>query len=93
MERLCIMILIALGGFILLIAIAVKGEMENLLCFLMRGLLGTAGICVMNLCLDKWGKGVDVGINAVTFLTNATLGIPGFLGLYALGIYRLYVKK
>ncbi|MCR5458533.1 MAG: pro-sigmaK processing inhibitor BofA family protein [Acetatifactor sp.] len=89
MERTCIMILIALGGLILLIAIAVRGEMENLLCFLMRGLLGNVGICVMNLCLERWGHGVDVGINAVTFLTTATLGIPGFLGLYALGIYRL----
>ncbi|MBR4731442.1 MAG: pro-sigmaK processing inhibitor BofA family protein [Lachnospiraceae bacterium] len=89
MERICIMILIALGGLILLIAIAVRGEMENLLCFLMRGLLGSVGICVMNLCLARWGQSVDVGINAVTFLTTATLGIPGFLGLYALGFYQL----
>lgn len=89
MERLCVMVMLELGGLILLVAIAVRAEMENLLCFLVRGFLGSAGICIVNFCLEKLGYSVNVGINAVTFLTTAFLGIPGFLGLFGLGFYKL----
>ena len=89
METKALLILVMIGALILLIAIAVKGEMENLLTFLLRGLVGVLGIHLVNFLLTKEGISLGVGINAITFLTTAFLGIPGFLGLYALGIYRL----
>jgi len=88
-ETKALLILAMIGALILLIAIAVKGEMENLLTFLLRGLAGVLGIHLVNFFLTKEGISLGVGINAITFLTTAFLGIPGFLGLYALGIYRL----
>ena len=91
MELQAILIMMMLGALILLIACAVWGEMERLLTFAMRGLLGTAGIHLVNFCLAGWGIQLGIGINFFTFLTSAMLGIPGFLGLYALGIYQLYV--
>ena len=89
METKALLILAMIGALILLIAIAVKGEMENLLTFLLRGLAGVLGIHLVNFFLTKKKKKKKKKINAITFLTTAFLGIPGFLGLYALGIYRL----
>lgn len=89
MEKMTLMILVMIGALILLIVCAVKGEMENILTFIMRGLLGGMAIHVANLCLAFWGISVGVGINVFTFLTIAFLGISGFLGLYALGFYQL----
>lgn len=81
--------MLMIGLLILLISCAVKGEMETIITFLMRGLLGSVGIHLVNLCLTNLGISLGVGVNFITFLTTAFLGIPGFLGLYALGIYQL----
>ena len=89
MERQAILIVLMMGALILLVAFAVKGEMEGLLTFLMRGLTGAVGIHLANFGLSLLGISLGVGINFFTFLTTAILGIPGFLGLYALGIYQL----
>lgn len=89
MEFRALLILLMTGALILLIACAVKGEMENIVTFLLRGLTGFVGIHLVNFCLSLWGISLGVGINFFTFLTSAFLGIPGFLGLYALGIYQL----
>lgn len=89
MDRQALTILFMIGVLIMLITCAVKGEMENLLTFLLRGLLGCLGIHLTNFILGASGITLGVGINFFTFLTSAFLGIPGFLGLYALGIYQL----
>ena len=89
MEKQMVLIMGMIGGLLLLIACAVKGEMEGLLDGILKGLLGSAGIHLLNFCLGIWGISLGIGINAVTFLTCAILGIPGFLGLYALGIYQV----
>ena len=81
--------MIGLGAVILLIACAVKGNMEELLTFLMRGFLGAVGIHFVNGILAGMGITLGVGVNIINFLTIAFLGIPGFLGLYALGFYRI----
>lgn len=91
MELGAVFIMIMIGALILLIACAVKGEMENILSFTLRGLLGAWGIYLTNFCLAPLGVSLCVGINFYTFLTTAILGLPGFLGLYALGIYHRYV--
>ena len=83
------LVMLMIGGLLFLLFVAVKGEMECLVSFLMRGLLGAAGIHLMNFFLASQGIFPGVGINFFTFLTTGFLGIPGFLGLYALGFYRL----
>ena len=83
------LVMLMIGGLLLLLFVAVRGEMERLVNFLMRGLLGAAGIHLMNFFLASKGIFLGVGINFFTFLTTGFLGIPGFLGLYALGFYRL----
>ena len=88
-EKQMLLIMGMIGGLLLLIACAVKGEMEGLLDGILRGLIGSVGIHLCNFGLGIWGISVGIGINAVTFLTCAILGIPGFLGLYALGFYHL----
>lgn len=77
------------GAVILLVACAVKGKMEMLLTTLMRGLLGGVGIYFVNGFLAGMGIVTGVGINIFTFLAVGFLGIPGFLGLYVLGIYHV----
>lgn len=89
MKEQLILFMIALGAVILLIACAVKGNMEELLTFLMRGLLGAVGIHFVNGFLAGMGITLGVGVNIINFLTIAFLGIPGFLGLYILGFYRI----
>lgn len=88
MKEQLILFMIALGAVILLIACAVKGNMEELLTFLMRGLLGAVGIHFVNGILTGMGITLGVGVNFINLLTIAFLGIPGFLGLYVLGFYR-----
>ncbi len=89
MDQKFLLVMIMIGGLLLLLAVAVRGEMECLLSFLMRGLLGAMGIHLMNFFLASQGIFLGVGINFLTFLTTGFLGIPGFLGLYALGFYKL----
>ena len=55
----------------------------------MRGILGTIAIYFINAALAKAGISLGVGINAATVLTSGILGIPGILGLYAIGIYKI----
>lgn len=88
MKEQLILFMIALGAVILLIACAVKGNMEELLTFLMRGLLGAVGIHFANGILAGMGITLGVGVNIINLLTIAFLGMPGFLGLYILGFYR-----
>lgn len=89
MEGQLILFMVTLGAVILLIACAVRGNMERLVTLLMRGFLGAVGIHFANGFLAGMGIGLGIGINIVSLLATAILGIPGFLGLYVLGIYRL----
>lgn len=88
MERQMVLFMVTLGAVILLIACAVRGNMERLVTLIMRGLLGAVGIHFVNGFLAGMGITLGIGINLVSLLTIAVLGIPGFLGLYALGFYR-----
>lgn len=89
MKEQVILFMGAVGAIILLIACAVKGKSEWVLTLLMRGLLGAVGIHFVNLFLLNWGVQVGIGINICTFLVISFLGIPGFLGIYALAFFHL----
>ena len=51
--------------------------------FLIKGVAWGIGFLVCNTLLSMAGIGAAVGINAVTVLIAAFLGIPGFIMLYA----------
>lgn len=89
MEYPIYLFLFAIGAIICLVACAVKGGMEHLINFLLRGLTGAVGIHIVNALLSGWGFSVGIGVNMISLLTVAILGIPGFLGLYVLGFYFL----
>ena len=90
MDTQPILFMIAVGAIILLVACCVKGKMEHFLNLILRGLLGAVAIHFANAILCGLGLSLDVGINLLTILVIGTLGIPGFLGLYAIGIYRTF---
>lgn len=89
MKDQILLFMAAVGAVILLISCAVKGKMEGLLTFLMRGLLGIVGIHFANLLFLQWGFSLGIGVNIYTFLVISFLGIPGFLGLYVLAFFHL----
>lgn len=82
------MIILGACAVVLLIG-GMRRKMEWLLNITLRGVLGTVGMYFVNAALSAAGISLGVGINAVTILTCAILGFPGFLGLYGLGIYKL----
>lgn len=57
--------------------------------FLIRAVVGMATIFCVNEILSYMGIDVSVGMNAVTFLTSGTLGIPGVALLYGIIFYRI----
>ncbi len=57
--------------------------------FLVRALIGMALIFFVNEFLFSRGINTVVGLNAVTFLTSGTLGIPGVALLYGIVFYRI----
>ena len=50
----------------------------------MRGIVGTVTIYGVNQLLFSYGIAPSVGINPLTILTSAVLGIPGVMALFAL---------
>ena len=57
--------------------------------FLVRAVIGMALIFFVNEFLSSRGINAAVGLNAVTFLTSGTLGIPGVALLYGIVFYRI----
>lgn len=57
--------------------------------FLIRALVGMALIFFVNEFLSSRGIDAGVGLNAVTFLTSGTLGIPGVALLYGIIFYQI----
>lgn len=82
-------ILILTVSILVLLLGAVRKKIEWLLNIVMRSILGIIAIYFINHVLAFWGISLGVGINIVTVLTSGILGIPGLLGLYGLGIYRM----
>ena len=63
--------------------------MEKILNFVMRGILGTIAMYFINSVLERMGMPLGVGINAATVLTSASLGFPGLLAIYGIGLYKI----
>lgn len=81
--------LIIIAGTAVLLLGAMKKKMEWLLNFIMRSVMGIISIHFINAALAGMGISLGIGINPVSILTIGILGVPGFLVLYGLGIYKL----
>ena len=83
------MIAIVIICVVLVLLAAIKRKAEWLLNLVMRSILGTLAIYFINGGLSVLGYSLGIGLNAITVLTSAILGIPGLLALYGIGIYQM----
>lgn len=74
---------------IVLLFIAIKRKSVIIINFVLRGVLGTIAIYLINQTLLWQGMQFSIGINPLTVLTSAGLGFPGILLLYGIKIYSV----
>lgn len=82
-----ILITIIIACIAFLLAAAIKRRPDMLLAFIMRAVIGTAGIYLLDFVLRTKGISINVGINGASVLINGLLGLPGFILLYGLAFY------
>lgn len=63
-----------------------KRVLEIILDFIMRGVIGTCLICLINTLTGTYGVDIAVGINEITLLIAGLLGIPGVVFLYGIAL-------
>lgn len=73
---------------VVLLFIALRAKSEWLINIILRGIMGTIGIYIVNQALVMQGIDCTVGINPYTVLTSAGLGFPGFILLFGLRLYN-----
>lgn len=73
---------------VVLLFVALKKNSEWLINFILRGIMGTIGIYIVNQVLIMQGIHCEVGINPYTVLTSAGLGFPGLILLFGLRLYH-----
>ncbi len=64
-------------------------KVEWLVNFILRAVMGTIGIYVLNFWLASQQFSVAVGINPLTFLTSGFLGFPGVIVLYGIHFFKI----
>lgn len=78
---------------VILVAVLMIGTMKSraewLINFLLRGVLGMMSIYFVNFLLADALPGLEIGYNAITFLTTGVLGFPGIAMLYGINFYML----
>lgn len=72
---------------VVLLFVALKRNSEWLINFILRGIMGTIGIYIVNQILIMQGINCEVGINPCTVLTSAGLGFPGLILLFGIRLY------
>ena len=82
--------MIAIAGICLVVLFmgVMKKKARAAATFLSRAAVGIVGISIVNQVLVSQGIAVAVGVNPVSTLTIATLGISGFALLYAIMFYQ-----
>lgn len=86
MESIILLVIIVLCIAFIAICI-VKRRPDLIVNVMLRAILGTAGIYLLDMIFKSRGYGIIVGVNVVTILTNGLLGLPGFILLYGLAFY------
>lgn len=56
---------------------------------ILRGSIGLSGVYFINTFLDGYGIVAQVGLNLVTAVTTAVLGIPGIGLLYGITFFQI----
>lgn len=82
-----IILIISICAGVLLIG-AMRRHLEWLLNFVLRTVLGTIAIFMINLLLQKAGMASGIGLNPITVLTCGFLGFPGLFMLYGIHFYK-----
>lgn len=82
-----ILLIVCVCAGVLLIG-AMRRHLEWLLNFVLRTVLGTLAIFLINLLLEKGGLGSGIGLNPITVLTSGILGFPGLFLLYSIYFYK-----
>ncbi|HKM34282.1 MAG TPA: pro-sigmaK processing inhibitor BofA family protein [Lachnospiraceae bacterium] len=67
---------------------AMRKKVEWLLNFVLRAVLGTLSIFLINGSMLRFGMESHVGLNAATVLTSGILGFPGLVLLYGIHFYK-----
>ena len=88
MKQEGIMIVAVIIGAIVLLFIALKIKAEWIINIVLRGIMGTIGIYIVNQIFIMQGINCEVGINPCTVLTSAGLGFPGLILLYGINFYN-----
>lgn len=83
-----ILCLLFLAGVVLVI-ILFKSKIEFFINMVLRMMMGTIGVCVVNSIFLAQGMETGIGINPVTLSLLAFLGLPGFILLYGIAFYQL----
>ncbi len=72
---------------VILLIIALKKQSEWLMNIILRGILGTIGIYILNQVLIMQNLPCEVGINPYTVGISSILGFPGVILLYGIRFY------
>lgn len=72
---------------LILFIVFTKEKVTSVVRFLLRGVVLSGGIWLINQILLLLGFAPLVGVNLVTVLTSATLGIPGVCLLFAMVLW------
>ena len=83
-------VLAILGVCLLVLMIGAMGrKVEWLVNFILRAVMGTIGIYLINYLLAARQISVAVGINPLTILTSGILGFPGIAVLYGIHFFKI----
>lgn len=74
---------------LVLLFVAIRKKSSLLINFVLRGIMGTISIYLVNEVMIWQGINCNIGINPVTVLTSAGLGFPGVLLLYGIKLYSI----
>lgn len=83
-----ILVIAGVCGIVLFIGAARKYA-GQFLSVILRMVIGTAGIYLLELVLPFWSIGLTVGVNLFNMLVVGVLGLPGFGLLYAISAVKL----
>lgn len=72
-----------------LLFVSLRSRTEWLLNFILRTVLGSLAILVINASLLSLGISGGIGLNPVTVLTTGILGFPGLAALYGIYFYKM----
>ena len=81
------LVLIGVCAAVLLL-VSLHNRAEWLLNFILRMVMGSLAILVINASLLSLGISGGVGLNPTTVLTTGVLGFPGLAALYGIFLYK-----